>query len=341
MIIFLFLAIHCGTFLHFCSMGKILISLFLMFGIYMQAEVRKNDSILAMFWNLENFFDYSDSGEGESDKEFSSFGSRHWTKKRFYAKCNAVAKTIYRISDDYGALPDIIGLAEIENAFVLRRVLQVTSLKKTDYGIIHFDGRDRRGIDVAFLYRKSRMTPVSITRKIPVHQGDTLMTRDILHVRMSLSGGSEMDFIVNHHPSRYGGTGQSEGRRMAAMETLRQLCDSLLADSPSEGIVAMGDFNDTPDSSPMDIIREILVNKAEELHRKGSGTIRYEGKWELIDMFLVSPELDSRTNMEIVRIPFLMTEDKKHAGYKPFRTYSGPRYNGGVSDHCPVLLTVN
>ena len=47
-----------------------------------------------MFWNLENFFDCFDSGGGESDAEFSSRGAKHWTKKRFEAKCHAIAKTV-------------------------------------------------------------------------------------------------------------------------------------------------------------------------------------------------------------------------------------------------------
>ena len=92
------------------------------------------------------------------------------------------------------------------------------------------------------------------------------------------------------------------------------------------------------DASAFDIIAPVLVNKAECLYERGEGTIRYEGKWDLIDMFLVSHDLDKDTRMEICQIPFLMTREKKHPGVKPLRTYSGPRYNGGVSDHCPIVL---
>lgn len=298
-----------------------------------------SDSLLVLFWNMENFFDYRDTGKGESDHEFSSYGSRHWTKKRFQAKCNAFAKAVYRISDIYGRMPDVIGLAEIENRNVLYSILRNTALKKSDYSIIHYEGGDRRGIDVAMLYRSSIMSPESITREVPVHHGDTLMTRDILHVQMNLNGRYSLDFIVNHHPSKYGGEKASEGRRMAAMECLKELCDSI-AHLRTETVVAMGDFNDTPDSAPFEIIDSILVNKGRELHEKGQGSIRYEGKWELIDMFMVSPEISRKTEMQIIKLPFLMVRDSKHSGEKPFRTYSGPRYIGGVSDHCPVVLHV-
>ena len=295
------------------------------------------DPLLIMFWNVENFFDYIDGGEGESDREFSASGSRRWTRKRFYAKCDAVAKSILWVGDRYGGMPDLIGLAEIENRGVLTRLLNSTALRKYDYRIIHQDSGDRRGIDVAVLYRKSSMNEMSISFCTPEYKGETLATRDMLHVKMCLPDSSEVDFIVNHHPSKYGGSKESEGRRTAAMKALKNICDSL----GNRSIIAMGDFNDTPDSEPFKVIDDLLVNKASPLHEKGEGTIRYEGKWQLIDMFLVSPYLSGCTEMEICRIPFLMVWEKKHPGMKPFRTYTGPRYSGGVSDHCPIVLKVN
>ena len=298
------------------------------------------DSLLVMFWNMENFFDYRDGGEGESDNEFSSIGLRHWTKKRFYAKCNAVAKSLYWISDKYGDFPDVIGLAEIENSNVLYRLLKDTALKKTDYAFIHYDGSDRRGIDVALLYRKSVLEPVSVTRRVPLYtNGDTVITRDILHVELIPLESPSVDLIVNHHPSKYGGTDESQARREAAMSALKELTDSLAAvRGPNLRIIAMGDFNDNPESGPFEMMKGSLVNMGEDLHRRGKGTIRYEGRWELIDMFLVSPDMQEDVRMEIVKVPFLMTRDTKHAGEKPFRTYSGPKYMGGVSDHCPIVL---
>lgn len=298
------------------------------------------DSLLVMFWNMENFFDYRDGGEGESDREFSSYGERHWTKRRFMAKCNAVSKSIYWISDRYGRLPDIIGLAEIENSNVLYRLLNDTSLKKAGYSFVHYEGKDRRGIDVALLYRKAGFRKISHTRKVPVtREGDTLQTREILHVELKPLEYPSVDLIVNHHPSKYGGTDESQARREAAMSALKELTDSLAAvRGPNHRIIAMGDFNDNPESGPFEMMKGSLVNMGEDLHRRGKGTIRYEGRWELIDMFLVSPDMKEDVRMEIVKVPFLMTRDTKHAGEKPFRTYSGPKYMGGVSDHCPIVL---
>ena len=305
-------------------------------------QIKDRSEPLVMFWNVENFFDWTDQGTGESDAEFSSMGSRRWTRKKFYAKCDAIAKTLLWIGDSYGRLPDVIGLAEVENIRVLHLLLESSLLRKCGYEIVHQDSGDRRGIDVALLYRNEVYDLSESFITTPQHEGEKLSTRDILTVRLRRkTDGEQITFIVNHHPSKFGGSKASEERRISVMMNLSELCDSLLKTPENTRIVAMGDFNDNPDGSQFSIVDGIMVNKGLELHQKGEGTIRYEGKWDLIDMFMVSPELEDSSVMEIVRVPFLMTREKKHPGEKPFRTYSGPRYIGGVSDHCPVVLLID
>ena len=119
---------------------------------------------------------------------------------------------------------------------------------------------------------------------------------------------------------------------------LKQLADSLQADGTTR-ILAMGDMNDTPENPAFQLLAPSLENRAENLHRQGKGTIKYEGQWELIDMFFASPSAWAGP-MRILQIPFLMTRDKAHTGTKPLRTYSGPRYVGGVSDHCPIQISI-
>ena len=295
---------------------------------------------LVVFWNVENFFDYTDQGTGESDAEWSSRGSRRWTKKRFQAKCDAVAKSLLWIGDRYGRMPDVIGLAEVENRLVLWKLLNETVLRKCGYKIVHHDSGDRRGIDVALLYRESSFAKVSHSIVTPSMDGEKMSTRDILQVCLEDEMGQKMNMIVNHHPSKFGGAEASEGRRNAAMKTLRGLCDSLSVADVGVPKVAMGDFNDTPDGQQFRYLDGTLINKADSLFEAGRGTIRYQGKWDLIDMFLVSEDIADYASMEIVEIPFLMTYEKKYPGLKPLRTYSGPRYSGGVSDHCPIVLTI-
>jgi endonuclease/exonuclease/phosphatase family metal-dependent hydrolase len=180
------------------------------------------------------------------------------------------------------------------------------------------------------------MTLESSTFVTPLLDGVKMRTRDILHARMSFSNSHIIDFIVNHHPSKYGGEHESEVRRNSAMLCLKHICDSVSGKS----IVAMGDFNDTPVGNQFHIIADILKNKGIRLHENNEGSIRYKGKWELIDFFMTGHAVNA-SQMQVVRIPFLMTYDKRYPGEKPLRTYSGPRYLGGVSDHCPIAIWIS
>ena len=186
------------------------------------------DRLSVLFWNVENFFDWraDSTSASSSDKEFSSFGTRHWTRRKFVAKSATIAKTILWTADRDGRLPDVIGFAEVENSFVVRQLLNHTVLRRLDYSCIHFESPDPRGIDVALLYRKSTLTPISA---VPLHIRDTagnvLPTRDIL-LAAFLDGKSDtLAFLVNHHPSKYGS--DSQWKRDAALERLRAATDSL------------------------------------------------------------------------------------------------------------------
>ena len=372
------------------------------------------DTLQVMFWNVENFFDWRNDSTTVSDVEFSAAGERHWTWKRFQAKANAFAKALFWVEAETGRLPDIIGLEEVENAFVLRQVLQKTALRKLDYKYVHYDSPDHRGIDVALLYRSSRLELID-SKPCHLYAADSVMTtRDILLCvfqragtsvppdppssvmpdsdRASIvafqeipgqagndgrgragkdgKGGAGKDgafaVLVNHHPSKYGGAAESEPRRRIAVERLRFLADSLAAIG-IDRIIAGGDFNDTPDNPVFRLLEPALAPMHMELFRRGLGTIKYDGKWDLIDHIYVSPALldapmsapasdsslgvtgrqedtvgapSARARMRILRIPFLLTRDTVHSGEKPLRTYTGPRHTGGVSDHLPVLLEV-
>lgn len=303
----------------------------------MLAGSRPADTTAVMFWNLENFFDYFDGGENSSDSEYSSFGKRHWSKKKFAAKCSSVAKTILWVADKEGRLPDVIGFAEVENSFVIRRLLQTTLLSKTDYKYVHFESPDHRGIDVALLYRAGKCTLES-ARAVRVRgpDGELLATRDVLTVVLEMAEGERKAFLVNHHPSKFRGK-SSEWKRKAAVEAMNGAVDSLRKVGVHD-IVAMGDFNDTPEKP---LYGEIpLSNIGLPLARKGEGSIRYNGKWELIDLFFADEGTAMAAQMEVLKIPFLMTRDNTHSGEKPFRTWQGPKYIGGTSDHCPVLLRI-
>ena len=209
-------------------------------------EAAREDSLFLMFWNLENFFDWRRDTvlASSSEAEFTSLGKRHWTKRKFVRKCQAIAKALLWTADEQGSLPDVFGVAEVESEKVLELLLKETALRRQGYGIVHYESPDPRGIDVALLYRKGRLKLLdSKPLRISNDSLPPLLTRDILLVSFRREGGDSITFLVNHHPSKYGSS--SDWRREAAMARLETITDSLLA-SGQKNIVAMGDFNDTP-----------------------------------------------------------------------------------------------
>lgn len=270
--------------------------------------------VVAVFWNLENFFDYRNGGR--------------LTKSRFYAKCSGVAKEVLRIADRCGQIPDILAVAEVENSFVLAQLRNSSLLRKAGYGLVHYDSPDHRGMDCGLLYRKDRLRKLSSK---PCHiydkDGRIMPTRDILLASFLLPDGRRLDVLVNHHPSKFGG--KSSAGRDAALERMVELRDSL---SAYGGIfLSIGDFNDTPGYCPRG-----LKDLAEPLARSGRGTLRFNGRWEVIDRCFVADSLNA--GMEIVEDDVLLVKDRSHGGKKPRRTFSGPVYLGGLSDHLPVVV---
>lgn len=268
----------------------------LMLPLFLRAQ---DDTLRVMFWNVENFFDYRSAAAPE-----------YWTRGRFHAKCDGIAKTILKFADRYGGLPDIVGLAEVENAFVLKSLISSTLLRKLGYSIVHYESPDHRGIDCALLYRNSRL---HLTESFPVHimdrDGTVLSTRDILVARLD-----SLTVMVNHHPSKIGG---KSDRRTAAFARMEAVADSLMREGVGR-IISVGDFND------------------DLWHGNGHGTIKYNGKWEKIDGHFTYGQVNVLE--DVFDDSSLMTEDKAFGGLKPRRTFIGPRYEGGISDHLPVAL---
>jgi len=290
-----------------------------------------------VFWNLENFFD-TFYDKGKEDGSFTPLGEMHWTKKRFTVKRNAIAKTI--IGAGEGSAPVIIGFAEVEKRYVLTNLIEKTPLAQIGYSIIHKDSPDRRGIDVALIYRRELFFLLK-TEFIRVTLPDTTATtRDILYTKGVLDREDTLHIFVNHWPSKFGGAKFSEPGRKTASDALKRKCDSILHRNESANIIAMGDFNDTPDAATITAL-DNLINLSYSLHKRGEGSIKYRGAWEVIDQMLISRNLLKReVSMSVYSPQYLLEKDVTYSGMKPKRTYIGPRYNGGISDHLPTVLRV-
>lgn len=263
------------------------------------------------FWNVENFFDPTDDTVCIDD-DFTAEGANHWTWKRFHSKCNAIYKTVVAMD-----APMVLGLAEVENERVLRELCKGTPLRRLHYEYVHFDSPDHRGIDCALMYRNDQFR---VFESRPLSMSDsTYFTRDVLLVGGVTTQNDTLFVLVNHWPSRRGST-LADRHRERIRKSVVFVRDSLLSAHPDAVVAVMGDFN------------------AELSKGVGEGSYCYQGVWSWIDQIFVNSEFPhSATPTEAVRLPWLLTEDATHLGVKPYRTYLGPRYQGGISDHLPVV----
>ena len=311
-------------------------------------------SVRVMFYNVENLFDTLDSPDTR-DGSFLPDGSYSWNSYKYYTKLKRISKVI--LNTGAWNVPAVIGLCEVENRQVLEDLLRTTPLIKFDYGIVHEESPDERGIDVALLYQKEIYSPIAhqtLTVTFPDDPDDR--TRDVLHA-VGTIGPDTLHFFVNHWPSRSGGQEASEPKRMRAAAVVRQAVDSLLATNPNAKIILMGDFNDGPENRSMAEVLQAegdstqleegeLYNYMLPFFKKGIGTHKYRQEWNTLDQFVVSPGLlqaqegfyTDWSSATIVREEFLLEEDPYNPGNRPYRALLGPRWHGGYSDHLPIIL---
>ncbi len=190
-----------------------------------------------MFYNVENFFDtYNDSLT--HDDEFLPEGNRHWNTKRFNDKLNKLYKVIIAVGG--WEAPEIIGLCEIENKYVLNRLIYDTPLSKFNYGIVHRDSPDIRGIDVALLYRRDKVRLLKEDfHNISFPWDPVKKTRDILYFK-GLAGKDTLHIFINHWPSRYGGQPETEAYRLYTSSVLRKNVDSIFNINKKSKLVITG-----------------------------------------------------------------------------------------------------
>lgn len=316
----------------------------------------RGDSIFRLvFYNVENLFDTKDDLE-KKDDEFLPQGAKHYSWKKYKKKSNMLAKTM--IATGGWQPTDVICLAEVENRYVLEGLTKFSPLKKYNYSIIHKESPDKRGIDVAVLYQKDKIKILDyqyINVTFPFDTGRT--TRDILYVTGELKNGAKLHIFANHWPSRWGGHIATEPKRKYVASLVKAKVDSILKSDPNANIVVTGDLNDEPeDKSILETLKAKhdfkniqsgeLYNLMSKIEGKG-GTHSFAGKWGILDHFIVSGNIllgNSKLKIkgekaQIFDAPFLLTENS--VGTKvPFRTYQGPKYVGGFSDHLPILIDI-
>ena len=319
---------------------------------------QEQETIRIAFWNLENFFDpFVDSTRAYN--EFTENGGQHWTKSRFYKKRNNMYKAILAMSENKPL--GIMGVCEVENEYVLSSLFEKTPLNRFNYRWVFYEGPDKRGIDPAIVYSKDLFTLVD-SKTIPYYNPEDTAyhSRDILYAKFIDKEEDTLHIFVNHWPSRYSGELETVGSRACSASILRHQVDSILAAAPSgylPKIIMMGDLNDCPtDPSVYEVLKARHLSEYEEgmlinLHAVNTnlgfeGTIKHQSEWHIFDQIIVTPQVLNDTiglhyqenSARIFHAPFMLEEDPSFHGLKLIRTYIGPRYFGGFSDHLPVYI---
>jgi predicted extracellular nuclease len=315
------------------------------------------------WWNLENLFDEENAPpERRTDKVFRAIKSdiAGWTPPRRDRKVSQLASVIAQMNGGVG--PDLLGVCEVENRFVLDLLVTAVSASLPDrsYGVVHADTDDARGIDVAFVYDDTIFeVPANETFFHVVMRRNA--TREILQVNFRTDKGRTWSVFGNHWPSRSGGQYESAGYRAIAGETLAYFHQRALeVHGPETPALAMGDFNDEP-FDPSLVIHALSTRQRQRVTEgdaprmwnlmwpalgQPGGTFYFDNQPNVLDQFLVNKNMAKQNSpirakvdtVEILRFPGTFTG--KYSKPKPFGGMGDPVNENGFSDHFPISLEV-
>jgi len=310
------------------------------------------------FYNLENLFDTCHD-EGHNDYQYLPDGTNRWTGLKYSHKLKNMSRVLAEMGTDRlpGIGCSVIGVSEVENAKCMEDLCNQEPLKARGYKFVHVEGPDYRGVDCALIYNP-RFFTVRDVKLVPyvyiLPEDSARNTRGFLTVSGTLAG-EHVTVIVNHLPSRFAGSFyREEGGRQ-----LRLVKDSLQKDDPHVKLIIMGDMNDDPQDKSMaeslgarremaDVEKGGLWNPWWNVLASGSGTLMYDGRWNLFDQIILSRSLldikgrkdySSLTyfNHQIFRRDYLFQKEGKYKG-NTLRTHAGGAWLDGYSDHLPTVV---
>ena len=333
------------------------------------------EELCVVSYNVENLFhpkhdtvvervsELGNEGVREVEKddwEWTPDGKRRWSYSRYYRKVENIARVLTNIGEWKGV--DVVGLQEVENALCVKRLCY--TLRRGEYDFVHYESPDRRGIDVALIYKKSRIDTIATRairvsaslngKRVRLEDGQSptgrdevateLRTRDILYVCAQIKGlkkeqADTIHFFVCHLPSQRGGKAESEWKRNVAKRVLQQAVDSVYGIDPN-------DMNSGPVEDLKGLTNKMLKeafpggDRSFRKRKDAPGTHKYQGRWTYLDHFYVSPSIDSLSQAQVYDAEWIQETDEKYMGLKPKRTYNGFRYQNGYSDHLPIILRV-
>lgn len=324
--------------------------------IFWSSKAYTQNNFRVMFYNVENLFDTKHDSL-KNDHDFLQGGFMNWTNWKYWEKQRNIGRVITAVGQMHS--PALVGLCEVENDSVIFDLTKRSPIRTQGYEYIITNSPDLRGVDVALLYQPHQFKLIEKNEYELVRDDKNARpTRNLLHAVGEVISGDTLDVFVCHWPSRYSEQLISERGRIDAAQLLRNKADSLFLTRHNAHIIIMGDFNDLPNNKSIlkTLNAQSLNNERNKkelynmfLHRikeRDFGTLKYQGQWGVFDQFIVSGNLlmgnanirIKNDKAHIFKADFLTEKDEKYGGIRPYRTYLGPRYIGGFSDHFPIYL---
>ena len=320
-------------------------------------QVQESNKMLLVEYNVENLFDTKDD-KGKVDEEFMPGSKKDWTQERYEKKLKDLAKVINSVADK--KTPDLLALIEVENRNVLEDLIAQDGMNAY-YKIVHEESPDFRGIDVALIYNTDKFKELSHEAiKVTMPDNEKFVTRDILYVKLLVKKSDTLHVFVNHWSSRRGGEAKSEPKRVRSASLLRVKVDSLQKSNSEAKILITGDMNDEPSNNSIfktlnatgnkeNVAEGELYNLMFDRDHKGEGTYFFRDSWNMLDNIIVSQSMlgdvsgiSCNYNSEgIYKEDWILFDNPKANTKVPSRTYGGPNYYGGYSDHLPTFLELS
>lgn len=322
--------------------------------LFISAFSQQKNIIAVGFYNLENYYDTLNDPNTDDD-EFTPNGANAYTPAVFEKKVDNLATILSQMATDKTSIGlSMVGVAEIENEWVLKVLCDHPKLKPKNWKVVHFDGPDGRGVDCGLLYNPTLFKVLSAASlTVPIDPGDR-PTRDVLYVYGKLDG-EPVHVFVNHWPSRRGGEAITREKRKTAAAVSKKIIDSLMNQDPMTKVIVMGDLNDDPINASVtevlnakpkikQVIKGGLFNPWTDFYNKGLGTLAYQDTWGLFDQIIISYGFFGNENKgmrysgaEVYNKSFMIEKFGQYRGY-PKRSYSNGVWNDGYSDHFPTIV---
>jgi len=309
------------------------------------------------FWNVENLLDIEDSPNrtGKLNRALKK-ELKGWNVSVLDKKLDQLSKIILQMNDNAG--PDILGLCEVENHFVLELLVEKIKNPGRRYKMAHADSDDKRGLDTAFIYDAKK---VSANEMFSHFIQKRTSTRDLFQVNFRTNQGKLLAIINNHWPSRTKDQYKTEPFRMMAGETLAYFHERIRdIYGKDAAVLAIGDFNDEPFNRSVTEYAQAMTSRVKvtrskavrflnlmwPMTGKGIGTCFMDNEPRITDQFLASRGLISGSSglkIDLKTVTILRFQDMFYPGgkSKPLPFGRGRSVNKkGFSDHFPIALRI-